>query len=592
MSRSLCRASVRLADQVLINAPKETQMKQSVQFHGGIRGAEVPKRSRLFDGRFGRMFRNLPAAQFDDADLVKLADTDAMLSAPEVDSAGCPVATPETDNPPDGEENLAIPAGYTYLGQFVDHDISFDPASSLDRLNDPEALTDFRTPRLDLDCLYGRGPDDQPYLYDPADMRKFFLGDPMTFNTKPSSTRDLPRFNKRALIGDKRNDENVIVSQLQGAFLQFHNKMVDKRDQQGKRAQFADIQQEVRWHYQYLVLHDFLPRICGAAIINQILPHLQSRQSIFDAPPRLNFYHWKNDAFIPIEFSAAAYSFGHSMVRPIYRLNTELDIGGSPVGEDNSLAGRHLSFAGVSKRALNGFGTFPLQWAIDWRLFFGEISTTRFDMYRVQPSYKIDSSLVNPLGFLPEFSLPDTVPPTDRLTAQNFQAPQKPPLHVPPGANTNNLALRNLRRGAMMGLPSGQDVARAMGLTPLPAERILIGKAVHENGSIDAKPITQFADALGESTPLWAYILAEATAQWHDEVTRRDLTGAAANFVGTHLGPVGGRIVAETLIGLLLADGHSYLSQDPNWLPSATRDGACKGDYTMVDFLQFAGLHP
>ena len=558
-------------------------MKQSTTFHGGIRGADVAKRSRLFEGRFGRMFRNLPAAQFDDAHLVLLAAKDAMLSAPETNSAGEPVATPETANPPDGEENFDIPAGYTYLGQFVDHDITFDPASSLDRINDPEALTDFRTPRLDLDCLYGRGPDDQPYMYDPADMRKFFLGEHMRFAGKPSKTRDLPRFNRRALIGDKRNDENVIVSQLQGAFLQFHNKMVDKR---GKDAAFPDLQQEVRWHYQYIVLNDFLPRICGPATINSILPHLHSGKSIFDAPPRLNFYQWKNDAFIPIEFAAAAYRFGHSMVRPIYRLNTELDEGGTQVGEDPSLAGRNLIFAGVSKRALNGFGKFPLHWAIDWRLFFGDISKTQFDKARVQPSYKIDSSLVNPLGFLPEFSLIDTVPPVDRLTKENFQAPQKP------DANSSNLALRNLRRGAMMGLPSGQDVARAMGLIPLPPDKILIGKAIHEDGKFDARPITQIVPALGTQTPLWTYILAEATSQWRDEVTRQGLTGAEANRVGTHLGPVGGRIVGETLIGLMLADGHSYLSQDPNWLPSATPDGRTKRDYKMVDLLRFAGLHP
>lgn len=554
-------------------------MKQSTKFHGGIRGAEKTSQSRVFEGRFGRMFRNLPAAQFDDADLIKLAD--GILSGPETDQNGNPVATPETDNPPDGEENFDIPAGYTYLGQFIDHDITFDPVSSLDRLNDPDALTDFRTPRLDLDCLYGRGPDDQPYMYDPADMRKFVLGEPMTFNGMPSNTKDLPRFNKRALIGDKRNDENVIVSQLQGAFLQFHNKIVD---QMGKDASFADIQRQVRWHYQYIVLNDFLPRICGRSIINKILPHLDSKQTIFDLPPQLNFYHWKNDAFIPIEFSAAAYRFGHSMVRPIYRLNTELDVGGSLIGEDESLRGRHLIFAGVSKRALNGFGTFPKEWAIDWELFFGDINQCKFDKARVQPSYKIDSSMVNPLGFLPEFSDVDKVEPLDRLTKDNFQAPKKD------DANTNNLALRNLRRGAMMGLPSGQDIARAMGLTPLSPDQILIGKALHENGDFDAKPIKTIAPALAECTPLWAYILAEATAQWRQKVESEGLTGAAANFVGTSLGPVGGRIVAETLIGLILADGHSYLSQDPNWLPWATPDCRAEQKYTMLDMLKFADL--
>ena len=561
-------------------------MKQSTNFHGGIRGADTPKQSRLFEGRFGRMFRNLPPAKFDDADLVKLAaEGGGMLSEPEMKN-GKPAAAPETQNPPDGEENFDIPAGYTYLGQFIDHDITFDPASSLDRINDPEALTDFRTPRLDLDCIYGRGPDDQPYMYDqkPDDARKFALGEPMTFDGKPSNSKDLPRFRRRALIGDKRNDENVIVSQLQGAFLQFHNKMVDAM---GEHADFASVQQAVRWHYQYIVLNDFLPRICGDETINSILPHLEKGESIFDAPPRLRFYHWKNDAFIPVEFSVAAYRFGHSMVRPIYRLNAELDMGGAELKEDDSLKGRNLIFAGVSQRALNGFGKFPLQWAIDWRLFFGDISKTKFDKHRVQPSYKIDSSLVNPLGFLAEFSKIDSVLPLDRLTAENFQAPAER-AGVPP-----NLALRNLRRGAMMGLPSGQDVARAMGLTPLISSKIFVGKAqLNDVGAIDAKQIGDIAPALANNTPLWAYVLAEATAQWHDEITKRNLTGAAANFVGTRLGAVGARIVAETLIGLMLADGQSFLSQDANWLPSATADGSVKRDYSMVDFLKFAGLHP
>ena len=144
-----------------------------------------------------------------------------------------------------------------------------------------------------------------------------------------------------------------------------------------------------------------------------------------------------------------------------------------------------------------------------------------------------------------------------------------------------------------MGLPSGQDVARAMGLTPLISSKIFVGKAqLNDVGAIDAKQIGDIAPALANNTPLWAYVLAEATAQWHDEITKRNLTGAAANFVGTRLGAVGARIVAETLIGLMLADGQSFLSQDANWLPSATADGSVKRDYSMVDFLKFAGLHP
>src|SRR2546427_448502 len=100
------------------------------------------------------MFRTLPPAQFNEEILQKLAESM---------TATADVPTPEDQA--DEEENSGISAGYTYLGQFIDHDLTFDPASSLERQNDPDGLVDFRTPRFDLDCIYGRGPDDQPYLY-------------------------------------------------------------------------------------------------------------------------------------------------------------------------------------------------------------------------------------------------------------------------------------------------------------------------------------------------------------------------------------------------------------------------------------------
>lgn len=557
-------------------------MKQSTRFHGGIRGADTLKRSSQFEGRFGRMFRSLPPAVFDDADLVALSNAGSgMLSDPET-AAGKPVATPETEL--DSEENFDIPAGYTYLGQFIDHDITFDPVSTLDRLNDPEALTDFRTPRLDLDNLYGRGPDDQPYMYDFADptrAAKFALGDPLTFNGQASSATDLVRLNGRAVIGDKRNDENVIVSQLQGALHRFHNRLVDLMP---AGTLFEDVQQQVRWHYQYMVIHDFLPRICGKAIVKAVLPHFGSNKTIFEARPQLLFYRWRNEPFMPIEFSAAAYRYGHSMVRPIYRLNTQLDLGGPAVGEDASLQGRHLIFAGVSARSLNGFKVFPREWAIDWKLFFGTTDrrVSHQGKGRVQPSYKIDASLVNPLGFLPEFAAGE-IPPIDRITVDNLRATTRM-------GQVGNLALRNLRRGAMMGLPSGQDVARAMAYKPLKPSQILIGKAAFDGADLQAVPIGDIAPALADNTPLWAYVLAEATAQWLAEVQGRGLSGEAANLVGTHLGPVGGRIVAETLIGLMLADSHSFLAQDPNWLPWAGAAGATDADFTMPKLLAVAGL--
>src|SRR2546426_3750016 len=204
--------------------------------HGEIRGLEAHGRSDEFEGRFGRMFRTLPPAQFDAGVLHDLAA--AMTAEFE--------ATPTPETEADDEENTGISAGYTYLGQFIDHDLTFDPVSSLQRQNDPDALEDFRTPRFDLDCVYGRGPNDQPYLYD-DDGVHMLLGRQLRGNDDPG-TRDLQRNRpengrQRALIGDPRNDENVIVSQLQGIMIRFHNSVADfLKPEGGGASDFEEVQ--------------------------------------------------------------------------------------------------------------------------------------------------------------------------------------------------------------------------------------------------------------------------------------------------------------------------------------------------------------
>src|SRR5215469_17742610 len=200
-----------------------------------LRGLMTTPASPLFQGRFGRMFRSLPAAKYGKNDNESRA---ALMALGEAMVSGF-------DAPKDGNdpEESGIPALYTYFGQFVDHDITFDPMSSLIRHSDPDALTDFRTPAFDLDNVYGRGPDDQPYLYNNGP--KFLLGEALD-NGAP----DLPRNNAtpaRALIGDPRNDENSIVSQLQALMLRFHNRVVDDNPS----LDFPAIQKIVRFHYQW-----------------------------------------------------------------------------------------------------------------------------------------------------------------------------------------------------------------------------------------------------------------------------------------------------------------------------------------------------
>ena len=269
-----------------------------------VRGLTSTGHSPLFEGRFGRLFRSLPPAQFgstEQENLTNLALLGAAMSA-------------KFDPPTDGKdpEESSIPALYTYLGQFMDHDITFDPASSLQKQDDPDALTDFRTPAFDLDNVYGRGPDDQPYMYD--DKNAFLRGDPIT-GGDPQAT-DLPRNTakpSRALIGDPRNDENTIVSQLQGVFHRFHNRTLTDNP----TLPFDQIQKLVRFHYQYVILHDFLPHIIHSSVLADL-----KTNGKYDVK-KLKFFHWKNGPFMPVEFSVAAYRLGHSMIRPGYRLSDD-----------------------------------------------------------------------------------------------------------------------------------------------------------------------------------------------------------------------------------------------------------------------------
>ena len=466
---------------------------------------------------------------------------------------------------PDPEENLWVPAGYTYFGQFVDHDLTFDSTSSLNPADRPpqgsRIPSNLRTPRFDLDNVYGDGPDAQPFMY---------AGDGASLLTGDNDLLRAP--NGRAIIGDKRNDENSIVCQIQLGMIRYHNKVVAALKAESPATWntpnnlFVSAQNEVRWTYQLILVQDFLPRI----IHKDVLADLQGHTP-YDRRHAYVLYTADKRANVPREFVGAAYRYGHSGVRTGYRLNagTALDI-----------------FPGTDKAAsaesLLGFDPLPTSHLLDsWQRFFpatapgADIGLTgrvsgggSATPPLLQYAYKIDSTLVDPLAALPA----DVPEPTAAQEAAAAIAPM--PL---PSAPLASLALLNLLRGNAYGLPSGQDVAHALHaagkpVTTLTKEQMVVRVAT------DAVPIGQPASSaqafqwtpvpasLSQQTPLWFYVLAEA-----QESVLKAIPGDShgvfyetllLNGPGalTQLGWVGGRIVAEVFYGLLDEDSESVFN--------------------------------
>ena len=396
----------------------------------------VAPRSRFYHGPFGRICPNLEPWHPLGANGKKIPDAD--LDAHFVDFAknnmveavGLSPTQVKNDDALrtdlDAQFDSKIPAGYTYFGQFVDHDITLDTTPLSDAQVDPNRLHNFRTPRLDLDCVYGTGPDDQPYLYD-ADKEKLLVGE----NIGNSSVPDLVRnVNGRAIIGDMRNDENAMVAQIQLAFILAHNMLVQRARNKGVAKPFEAARHTLQWLYQWIVWHDFVARIANDTAHGCALRLVETCDGRKKWDCGLDdVYSWKNTPFMPVEFSVAAYRFGHSMVRNSYQTNNGSEAGFGtffPIF-DNSAGNDLRGFRPLQEKAI-------VQW--DWFLDM-ETSGGPFP----QRARKIDTKLSNALAALPEH-------PTKN--------------HV-----ENILAARNLVRAVRMQLPSGTDVACKFGLEPL-----------------------------------------------------------------------------------------------------------------------------
>lgn len=504
----------------------------------------------------------------------------------------------DPDSSVTGEE--PVPAGFTYIGQFVDHDLTLDAtAVALGQEVTVDELVDNRSPALDLDSVYGRGPQHpQDRRFYAADGLKLKTGTTAAVNlgaaTNPSPPQsgstnvnrdgfDLPRVGtgptkaaqRAALIPDDRNDENLAIAQTHLAFIHFHNRVVDTLGAQGVPGVllFQRAQGEVVRHYQWMLRHDHLPRLVDPTLVDEVFTH---GRKFFEVTGTDYDGHGDgtqstastavagDTATMPIEFSVAAYRLGHSMVRADYEWNRVFN-GGGPLGIATLF--QLFTFTGTSGNLTPtnpaspgqlddpNSGTFlrlPTNWIVDWRRLH-DFTTTTLPVpippdKRINFAKRIDTLLVNPLNQLP---------------AGAFAGREQ---NVPVDDIQRNLAFRNLTRANMVRLASGQQMADMFGVKPLTAAEILTGDGTGANLTAEDRLNQAQQDALVASTPLWFYILREAELN------------------GGKLGAVGGRIVVEVFHRAMEVSTYSIV-RDPYWRPQF---GSDSNTFTMADLLMFA----
>ena len=348
----------------------------------------------LAGGRYMRLFPELPALEIEPEMLRAIGRAGGLCDSTYGGAA----------------DARMVAAGRPVFGQYLAHDLTAD-RSPVTHHDDAELLRNARSARLDLELLYGEGPTGNPYLYRRGDPARLLVG-----RGGSGQEDDLPRNQEGvALAGDPRQDVHVLISQMHVAMIRAHNRLVDRLRQDGvpDADLFDEARRALRWHYQYVVLHDYLPETIGQ----------QRAARLLEQGPR----HFKpEDAVaIPLEFADAAYRFGHSQMRDSYQLQ--------PGGPALKLM-----------PDLIGFRPTPADRVVHWPLLL--------DVPGQPPAQRaraIDGRLPNSLIHLP-LGVTGTLDDDDQAS----------------------LAVRDLLRGTGTGLPSGEAVARQVGQPPLAREEI------------------------------------------------------------------------------------------------------------------------
>jgi Animal haem peroxidase len=436
------------------------------------------------------------------------------------------------DEMTEGGGGPGIPAGYTYLGQFIDHDLTMDRTGKmLGASVAPSDMVQGRSPRLDLDSLHGAGPND-------PGSEKFYADDGLRLKmgrTDDNMPFDLPRDGKKVLVPDHRNDENLAVGQTHLAFIRFHNRVIKELSSVPQAKRFAKARRAVVKHYQWMIRNDYLPRICEPSVVDDVFAN---DRKIFEPNASTSLA-----TSMPIEFSVAAFRLGHSMIRGEYEWNAIFQDGG---GTLEAL----FSFSGTGG-TLSENNPLPGIWPADWRRLFDSPaagpSTLAAPPGRFNRAMRIDTRVVNPLNKLPLGSLGLKKKPKDKLEL--------------------NLAFRNLMRGRMVKLATGQDMVGRLKNKGVTVTALTKSQIVNGSGGAGLSSLTAAQrNAVAANTPLWFYILREA------ELNNGKLDG------------VGARIVAETF-HRAIAGSKASIIRHKDFVPHFATDDKT---FNMPDLLFFA----